>query len=313
MSVLALAGGVGGAKLCLGFAGVLDADDLQIVVNVGDDEEFYGLHVSPDLDTVMYTLAGLANPYTGWGITGETFATLEHLGRLGEDTWFGLGDRDMATHIVRTNMLRQGRSLSEITTRLCRSLGVEHAVAPMSDDRVRTKVVTDIGTLAFQTYFVKHRCEPVVSDVVFDGSEDSSMSEAFSNALRDARALIYSPSNPMLSIAPILAVPGVESAIRSFSGVTIAVSPIVGGKAIRGPAAKMLKELGEDVSCVGVARRYSGLCDVFVLDNLDRRHANEIRSLGMEPVVLDTIMNTHQDKIDLARGVLDVAGVANVR
>ena len=313
MSVLALAGGVGGAKLCLGLARNLDADELQIVVNTGDDEVFYGLHVSPDLDTVMYTLAGLANPYTGWGITGETFAMLEHLGRLGEDTWFGLGDRDMATHIVRTNMLRQGRSLSEVTTRLCRSLGVEHAVAPMSDGRVRTKVVTDIGTLAFQTYFVKHRCEPVISDLVFDGSEDATMSEAFSEALRDRRVLIYCPSNPMLSMAPILSVPGVESAIRSFSGVTIAVSPIVGGKALRGPAAKMLEELGEDVSCVGVARRYAGLCDVFVLDNLDRHHANEIRSLGMEPVVLDTIMNTEQDKIDLAHGMLDVAGVAHVR
>ena len=313
MSVLALAGGVGGAKLCLGLAKILDANDLQVVVNTGDDEEFYGLHVSPDLDTVMYTLAGLANPFTGWGITGETFATLEHLRMLGEETWFGLGDRDMATHIVRTNMLRQGRSLSEVTERLCQSLGIEHAVAPMSDERVRTRVVTDIGTLAFQEYFVKHRCEPVVSDLVFDGSEDASMSEAFSQALRDRRALIYCPSNPMLSMAPILAVPGVESAIRSFNGVTIAVSPIVGGKAIRGPAAKMLEELGEDVSCVGVARRYSGLCDVFVLDNLDRHHADEIRSLGMEPVVLDTIMNTDQDKVDLARGVLDVAGVANVR
>ena len=287
--------------------------DLQIVVNTGDDEEFYGLHVSPDLDTVMYTLAGLSNPDTGWGIAGETFATLESLGRLGEDTWFGLGDRDMATHIVRTNMLRQGRTLSEVTTRLCKALGVEHPVAPMSDDRVRTSVVTDVGTLAFQTYFVKHRCEPVVSDLLFDGAENSYMSEAFSDALRDAKALVYCPSNPMLSIAPILAVRGVESAIRSFDGVRVAVSPIVGGKAIRGPAAKLLAELGEDVSCVGVARRYSGLCDVFVLDESDRRHADEVRSLGMEPVVLDTIMNSDDDKVALARGILDVAGVSHVR
>ncbi|CAI8013904.1 2-phospho-L-lactate transferase [Geodia barretti] len=313
MSVLALAGGVGGAKLCLGLARVLSPDDLQIVVNTGDDEEFYGLHVSPDLDTVMYTLAGLANPYTGWGITGETFATLEHLGKLGEDTWFGLGDRDMATHIVRTNMLRQGKSLSEVTSRLYRSLGVEHPVAPMTDDRVRTKAVTNIGTLEFQTYFVKHRCEPVVRDLVFDGSGSASMSEAFSKALSDRSVLVYCPSNPLLSMAPILAVPGVESAIKSFSGVTIAVSPIVGGKALRGPAAKLLEELGEDVSCVGVARRYSGICDVFILDDLDRHHADEIRSLGMVPVVVDTIMNTEQDKIDLARIVLEVAGVAHAR
>ena len=313
MSVLALAGGVGGAKLCLGLARILDVGDLQIVVNTGDDEEFYGLHVSPDLDTVMYTLAGLSNPETGWGIAGETFATLESLGRLGEDTWFGLGDRDMATHIVRTNMLRQGRTLSEVTARLCKALGVEHPVAPMSDDRVGTSVVTDVGTLAFQTYFVKHRCEPVVRELLFDGAEEASMSEAFSDALRDAEALVYCPSNPMLSIAPILAVPGVESAIRGFGGVRVAVSPIVGGKAIRGPAAKLLSELGEDVSCVGVARRYMGLCDVFVLDESDRRHADEIRSLGMKPVVLDTIMNSDDDKVALARGILDVAGVSHVR
>ena len=313
MSVLALAGGVGGAKLCLGLARILDVGDLQIVVNTGDDEEFYGLHVSPDLDTVMYTLAGLSNPDTGWGIAGETFATLESLGRLGEDTWFGLGDRDMATHIVRTNMLRQGRTLSEVTARLCKALGVEHPVAPMSDDRVRTSAVTDVGTLAFQTYFVKHRCEPVVSDLLFDGAENSYMSEAFSDALRDAEALVYCPSNPMLSIAPILAVRGVESAIRSFDGVRVAVSPIVGGKAIRGPAAKLLAELGENVSCVGVARRYSGLCDVFVLDQSDRQHTDEVRSLGMEPVVLDTIMNSDDDKVALARGILDVAGVSHVR
>lgn len=311
MSVLALAGGVGGAKLCLGLARVLNADDLQIVVNTGDDEEFYGLHVSPDLDTVMYTLSGLSNPYTGWGITGETFATLEHLGKFGEDTWFGLGDRDMATHIVRTNMLRQGKSLSEVTTHLFQSLGVEHPVAPMTDDSVRTRVVTDLGTLAFQTYFVKHRCEPVASELVYEGSEDASVSQAFSDALENRSVLVYCPSNPLLSMAPILAMPGVVDAIKSFSGVSIAVSPIVGGKALRGPAAKLLGELGEDVSCVGVARRYVGICDVFVLDNIDRQHADEIRSLGMVPVVVDTIMNTEQDKVELARVILEVAGVEN--
>ena len=196
MSVLALAGGVGGAKLCLGLTKVLDPDDLQIVVNTGDDEEFYGLHVSPDLDTVMYTLAGFAIPYTGWGITGETFATLEHLGKFGEDTWFGLGDRDMATHIVRTNMLRQGKPLSEVTTQLFQSLGVSHPVAPMSDHRVRTKVVSDIGTLAFQTYFVKHRCEPVVSELVYEGSEDATMSQAFSQALKERSVLVLLPIEP---------------------------------------------------------------------------------------------------------------------
>ena len=313
MSVLALAGGVGGAKLCLGLSRILEPHELSIVVNTGDDETFYGLHVSPDLDTVMYTLAGLSNPETGWGIVGETFAALESLGRLGEDTWFGLGDRDLATHIVRTKMLAEGASLSEVTAHLCDALGVRHPIAPMSDDRVRTVVETDSGTLPFQTYFVKMRCEPTVTKLSYDGARQAKMSDAFRIALEVADLLVYCPSNPMLSVAPILAVPGVERAIRDFSGARVAVSPIVGGKAVRGPAAKLMAELGEDVSCVGVARRYAGLCDVFVIDEVDRNLAPEVRALGMEAVVLDTIMNDEADKVALASGVLDAVGYANVR
>ncbi len=313
MSVLALAGGVGGAKLCLGLSRILEPHELSIVVNTGDDETFYGLHVSPDLDTVMYTLAGLSNPETGWGIVGETFAALESLGRLGEDTWFGLGDRDLATHIVRTKMLAEGASLSEVTARLCDSLGVRHPIAPMSDDRVRTVVETSGGTLPFQTYFVKMRCEPTVTKLSYDGARQAKMSDALRIALEVADLLVYCPSNPMLSVAPILAVPGVERAIRDFSGTRVAVSPIVGGKAVRGPAAKLMAELGEDVSCVGVARRYAGLCDVFVIDEVDRDLAPEVRALGMDAVVLDTIMNDEADKVALASGVLNAVGYADVR
>ena len=308
MRVLALAGGVGGAKLCLGLAKVLEPDELQIVVNTGDDEEFYGLHVSPDLDTVMYTLAGMANPDTGWGIRGDTFDTLSSLGRLGEDTWFGVGDRDLATHIVRSNMLRQGRSLSEVTEHISRSLGVDHSIAPMTDDRVRTTVLTESGPMPFQTYFVKLRCEPRVIGVQFDGAEDATMSAAFEESLDSCDALVICPSNPYLSVAPILSIPGVRRRIEGLSSVRIAVSPIVGGRALKGPAAKMLSELGEDVSCVGVARQYVGLCDVFVIDEVDRGFSDDIRSLGMEAAVLDTVMKTDDDKVVLARSVLDIAG-----
>ncbi len=305
MKVLALAGGVGGAKLCLGLARVLGADDLRIVVNTGDDEEFYGLHVSPDLDTVMYTLAGMSNPDTGWGIAGESFATLHSLGRLGMDTWFGLGDQDMATHIVRSQMLRQGKTLSEVTSRLCLSLDIAHPVAPMTDDRVRTTVVTDRGPMPFQTYFVKMRCEPVVTELRFEGAQSAAMSPALRQSLDSSDMLIVCPSNPYLSIAPMLAVPRARAAIESFAGVKIAVSPIVGGQALRGPAAKLLSELGEDVSCVGVARQYVGLCDVFVIDQIDAHLSPDIRALGMRPLVTNTVMETEADKIELARRILD--------
>ena len=307
MKVLALAGGVGGAKLCFGLAKVLEPDELQIVVNTGDDQEFYGLHVSPDLDTVMYTLAGMADPGTGWGIAGESYQTLQALANLGRPTWFGLGDRDMATHITRSDMLRSGETLSSVTRYLCLQLGVNHPVAPMTDDRVRTMIRTDAGLLPFQTYFVKLRCEPTVMEVRFDGCEEAAISESFLEGLRTSDALIICPSNPHLSIAPILSVAGVRTEVERFAGVRVAVSPIVGGEAIRGPAAKILGELGEDVSCVGVARQYAGLCDVFVIDDADRGLAGDVDDLGLSPVVRNTIMKTDSDKVDLARGVLNAA------
>ena len=308
MKILAMAGGVGGAKLCRGLARSLSPRELRIIVNTGDDEEFYGLHVSPDLDTVTYTLAGIANPETGWGIAGETFAALDALRRLGMDAWFGLGDQDFATHIVRTRMLREGETLSAATDHIRRALGVSHAIAPMSDDRVRTIVATDEGELPFQTYFVKMRCEPVARGLRFDGADSARMSPAFRAALDWADGIVICPSNPYLSVAPMLAVPGVRAAIERFGGARIAVSPIVGGKAIRGPAAKLLGELGEDVSCVGVARQYVGLCDAFVMDEVDADLAGGVRALGMKPIIAQTVMRTDSDKIRLAREVLDAVG-----
>ena len=311
MKVVALTGGVGGAKLCFGLVQILGPDELSIVVNTGDDEEFHGLYVCPDLDTVMYTLAELSNPHTGWGIRNETFATLSALDRLGQETWFGLGDQDLATHIVRTKMLREGKSLSDVTEYLCVRLGLEHPVIPMSDDPVRTTVSTDIGTLPFQTYFVRHGCEPVVSGLRFVGSQAAGISAKFSESLNSSDTLIFCPSNPYLSVAPILSVPGVREGIERFDGNRLAVSPIVGGQALKGPAAKILEELGEDVSCVGVARQYSGLCDTFVIDEVDAELADDIRDLGMDVLVLNTIMNNSRDKIQLARNLLEAATEAD--
>ena len=307
MKFLALAGGVGGAKLALGLSRILPQSDLTIVVNTGDDEEFHGLHVSPDIDTVMYTLAGLSNPETGWGITGETFAALERLNAYGADTWFNLGDKDLATHIRRTDLLRQGNSLSEVTDSLRTALGVKHPIVPMSDDPVRTMLTTDLGELPMQTWFVKHRCEPAVSRIRFVGAEVSKPSPKFTRALQDSDVLVFCPSNPFVSVAPILAIPGVRDAIENFDGTRIAVSPIVGGQAIKGPAAKMMDELDIETSCVGVASQYKDLCDIFVLDDVDAGRAGDIEALGMCAAVTNTMMFTDDDKVRLAKYICGLA------
>ena len=306
MKWLALAGGVGGAKLALGLSKILPPSGLSIVVNTGDDEEFHGMHVSPDVDTVMYTLAGLSNPETGWGITGETFRTLERLKAFGADTWFNLGDKDLATHIRRTDLLRQGYTLSEVTESLRKALGVAHPIVPMSDDSVRTMLMTDIGELAMQTWFVRHRCEPAVSAIRFDGADDAQPAPEFARALRESDALAFCPSNPFVSVAPILAVPGVRDAIRNFKGMRVAVSPIVGGQAIKGPAAKMMGELDIESSCVGVASQYQGLCDVFVLDDVDSDRSEDIEALGMRASVTNTMMIVDADKVRLAKYICEL-------
>ena len=298
--VLALAGGVGGAKLALGLSRVLAPEELTIVVNTGDDEVFHGLNVSPDLDTMMYALAGLTNVDTGWGVTGDTFSVLQMLGRYGAETWFNLGDIDIATHIRRTELLRRGWSLSEVTQELCKRLGIQHNIVPMSDGPVRTIVETAEGALSFQDYFVRHQCQPVATGIRFETDQSSGPSSGFADALGAATALVYCPSNPFLSIAPILAVSGVRNCIEALQVPRVAISPIVGGEALRGPAAKLLVELGHEVSCLGIARQYIGLCDVFVIDEVDRDLADDIGSLGMHVEAASTIMTTDDDKVRLA-------------
>jgi LPPG:FO 2-phospho-L-lactate transferase len=305
MRVVAIAGGVGGARLALGLGMAMDPADLTVVVNTGDDFEHLGLSISPDLDTVMYTLAGIANPETGWGIAGETFDFLAAAARLGAPAWFRLGDRDLATHVERTRRLRAGASLTDVTRELCAALGVGPAVLPMSDEPVRTKVHTEEGTLDFQEYFVKRRCEPRVTGFDFAGLDTARPSRQVMTALGQADAVVLCPSNPFVSTAPILALPGVRDAVESRPAV--AVSPIVGGSAVKGPAAKMLAELELDVSAQGVARMYSGLVGGFVLDATDAALDPDIRALGMEVLVTDTMMRSDDVRRSLAREALAFA------
>ena len=302
--ILALAGGVGGAKLALGLAGVLPGDALTVVVNTADDFEHLGLAISPDLDTVMYTLAGVANPETGWGRRDESWTVMEALGALGSETWFRLGDKDLATHIERTRRLRAGEPLSAITRELAARLGVKSAMVPMSDDSVRTVVSTAVGELAFQDWFVRLRCEPIVRSVAFAGADTAKPHRALT-ALDGLRGIVVCPSNPFVSVAPILAVPGVRTALDRAKAPRVAVTPIVGGQAIKGPAAKMLAELGHDVSALGVARYYKDWVDGFVLDAQDADLAREIEALGMKVRVADTMMRNDDDKRRLAAEVLE--------
>ncbi len=302
--ILALAGGVGGAKLALGLAGVLPAAELTVAVNTADDFEHLGLSICPDLDTVMYTLAGVANPETGWGRCGESWTVMEALGQLGGETWFRLGDKDFATHIERTRRLRAGESLSSVTRDLAARLGVKPALVPMSDDPVRTMVTTDRGELAFQDWFVRLRCEPAVTSVRFAGATKARANPGLLD-LAEVRGVVVCPSNPFVSVAPILAVPCVPEALAATKAPKVAVTPIVGGQAIKGPAAKMLAELGHDVSALGVARYYKGWVDGFVLDAEDAGLARDIEALGLSVRVADTMMRNDADKRRLARQVLE--------
>ncbi len=304
--VLALAGGVGGAKLAVGLARCLPPDELVMVVNTGDDEEFHGLHVSPDLDTMMYTLAGLSNPETGWGLNGDTFTALAMLRQYGADSWFNLGDRDLATHIHRTQLLRQGFTLTEVTAQLCGALGVAHQIAPMSDQPVRTVLETAEGHLSMQEYFVRRRAQPDVSTVRYVGASDAAPSPAVDAALAQSRMLVICPSNPALSVLPIVEISGMRNRLCAFNGLRVAVSPIVGGDAVRGPAGRIMAGLGYEVSVGGVARLYRDFCDVLVIDRQDEGLASAVAEAGLRPVVTNTIMNSLQDRIDLAQKVLSL-------
>jgi LPPG:FO 2-phospho-L-lactate transferase len=300
-NVVVLVGGVGGAKLALGLQQILKPENLTIVVNTGDDFWHYGLRVCPDIDTVLYTLSGRVNKENGWGLVNESTTTLQALRDLGEETWFLLGDKDIATHMLRSEMLRKGYRLTEIVARLARGMGIDAKIVPMTDAPVATMVNTDIGELEFQEYFVKHRWQPVVKSLRYQGIEAAALSLEVKEALAKADVLLIAPSNPWLSIAPILAVDGMREAILARYIPRVAVTPIVEGKAIKGPAAKLMDELGMDVSGESVAAFYGNLITGFVYDIRD---ADINKSNGTKSVALDTIMLSDDDKARLAREIL---------
>jgi LPPG:FO 2-phospho-L-lactate transferase len=303
MRVAALAGGVGGAKLAYGLAQLLPPPDLTIIVNTADDFEHLGLRISPDLDTVCYTLAGIANPRTGWGRAHETWNTMAALEELGAPGWFRLGDKDIATHLRRTLLLRQGERLSGVVRRLCASWKIDHLVLPMTDEAVSTIVETDVGALAFQEYFVHRQCNPRVRGFRFDGIESALPGPHVIDAIKAAEFIIICPSNPWVSIAPILAVGGIRAALAGSR--VVAVSPIIGGRALRGPAAKMYSEMGIEPSALAVAAHYQDLCAGFVLDNSDAGLESAVFDMGMRPLVTNTIMRSPEDRTRLAENVLD--------
>jgi LPPG:FO 2-phospho-L-lactate transferase len=302
--IVALAGGVGAARFLDGLARVVPQRELFIIGNTGDDTEQHGLHISPDLDTVVYTLAGLDNKQHGWGLEGDTFHCLAALKRLGAETWFQLGDSDLATNIFRTARLRAGQPLSAVTRAIAAALGVRATIVPMSDQPVRTLIQTRGTRLDFQTYFVRRRARPAVLGVRFEGAAQATPAPGVLNAIRQAEGIVFCPSNPIISIDPILAVPGVRRALERRRSRAVAISPIVGGRALKGPAARMMRSLGMNVSALGVAEYYRGLVDVFVLDQLDEKLAAGVQALGMRAVVTNTIMSDLAEKKALARVVV---------
>jgi LPPG:FO 2-phospho-L-lactate transferase len=307
--ILALAGGVGGAKLANGLARLLPPEDLVVAVNTGDDFRHFGLHVSPDLDTVMYTLAGCNNAASGWGLAGETWHFMDALARLGGETWFRLGDQDLATHVERTRRLGEGQTLSTVSVALCRAFGVTHSIVPMSDDSVRTIIHTNAGSLAFQDYFVRLKCEPAVRAVEFAGAERAEPSPGLRAALADPRlrAIVICPSNPYLSIQPILALTDVRAMIAARRVPVIAVSPIVGGAAVKGPAAKIMRELGQVPSSATIARLYADIADGLVIDERDRSLCDEVEAAGLRACVSETVMTSSPEQARLAQITLQFA------
>jgi LPPG:FO 2-phospho-L-lactate transferase len=311
-TVLALAGGVGGAKLAHGLYRALPPNELAVVVNTGDDFDLYGLRICPDADTVLYTLAGIANAETGWGVAGETWSALGMLERYGEETWFRIGDRDLATHVLRTARLRGGQTLTTALADLAERLGVRASLLPMCDEPVPTRVQTPDGELAFQDYFVRRRQTDSVRGVRFQGIENARVTEQARAAAAAAEVIVLCPSNPIVSIGPILAVPGMRELLRGANVPVVAVSPIVGGRALKGPADRMLTGLGVESSAYGVAGLYRGLASAFVLDREDANQAPRVEELGMRVLVTDTVMRTVEDRERLAREVLAFARTLEV-
>ncbi|MGI9270362.1 MAG: 2-phospho-L-lactate transferase [Woeseiaceae bacterium] len=307
--VVALSGGIGGAKLAVGLSQVLQDGELLVIANTGDDFEHLGLHVSPDVDTLMYTLAGLNNPDTGWGRKEESWSFMAALEEIGGPTWFQLGDKDLALNLYRTNELRSGKQLSEITSGLAERYGIRDSIIPMTDDRVHTMIETDSGILPFQDYFVRQKCEPTVRGIRFEGVDNAKPAPAFVDLLQDASidAFVICPSNPYLSIDPIISIPGVRRALNESAAPVIAVSPVLGGESVKGPTSKIMREMGKPCSAIEVAAHYKGLLDGIIIDHRDAALSAEIESTGVAVDVSSIHMNSLQEKVNLARVAISFA------
>jgi LPPG:FO 2-phospho-L-lactate transferase len=306
--ITVLAGGVGAARFLQGLIRAHPPSDISIISNVGDDAEFFGLHVSPDIDIVLYHLAGLADEERGFGLKGDTFQVLDSIGRYGYDTWFRLGDGDLATCIARTHLLRKGRTLAEATAELAAALLVPARITPSTNDELRTKIRTDDGIVDFQEYFVKRRTEGHAWEIIYSGADESRPAPGVLDTIGSAEIVILTPSNPLVSIGPVLAVPGIRDALRQTKAAVAAVSPIVGGKTIKGPADRMLRDQGIEASATSVARLYADFLDVLVIDTIDEALAEDIEGEGVRPVITNTIMDTMDKKLELARTVLEAVG-----
>jgi LPPG:FO 2-phospho-L-lactate transferase len=307
--IVVLAGGVGAARFLQGLIQVVPQERLTAIVNTGDDRDFYGLHVSPDLDIVMYTLSGIVDETHGWGIRNDTYNTMQQLTSYGNEDWFMLGDRDLATHIHRTNLLRLGKTLSEVTEELRKYFGLTMRILPMTDQAVATHIQTPVGLLHFEEYMVKRRCADPVLDVVFVGASESLPTPGVLDSIKEAEAILIAPSNPIVSIGSILAIPGIHDALHETSGMVVAISPIVGGAPIKGPADKLMLGLKMEVSPVGVARCYRDFLDMMVIDQQDEHLLGAIEDLGIPAVATNTIMRDGSAKKALAQKVLEVAGL----
>ena len=306
MKVAVLTGGVGGSKLALGFYRVVEPRDLTMVVNTGDDVVLHGLHISPDPDILIYTLAGVVNPQTGWGFREETFRVAEGLAGYGRETWFRLGDRDLATHIHRTAMLGCGATLSKTIESIRQAHDVKSRILPMSDDPVPTMLETREGRMHLQDYFVRRRCEPELRSIEFEGANEAQPASGVIEVIEGADIVVIAPSNPLISIGPILAVPKIRQALRRRRQGAIAISPLIGGKSLKGPADRMMAELGHEVSSVGVARLYAEICATLVIDPADADQRASIEALGMRPIVRPILMQTLADRERLARAILEL-------
>jgi LPPG:FO 2-phospho-L-lactate transferase len=303
--ITALAGGVGAARFLTGLVKLVNVRDLSIIVNTGDDIELFGLHISPDVDIITYTLAGIVDEEKGWGIGGDTFHCLEALRRFNREAWFNLGDKDLATHISRTNLLKNGRKLSDVTAQISRALGLNVAILPMTDDKFETRIMTEMGSVHFQEYLVKRAAKDEVLDVEFLGAESANPALGVIESIVEAQLVVICPSNPIVSIGTILAVNGVRDAIRRTDAKKVAISPIIAGAPVKGPADKLLRGLGFEVSAYSVAKLYSDFLDTFILDVADSAEKEKIEKLGIEVKVTNTIMKSLEDKIELARTVLE--------